>query len=105
MAKRKSRATESGKCLTERECLPLIATLPESILSPDYSPTQIQIMADSRVNIKTGTLAYNSKDVQALLEEVEHRSFLRDMTEDEYENLSAAERQNGDLYLLHETDE
>ena len=62
-------------------------------------------MADSKVNITTGTLAYNSKEVQALLEEVQHRSFLRDMTEDEYENLSAAEQQNGDLYLLHETDE
>lgn len=62
-------------------------------------------MADSRVNITTGTLAYNSKEMQALLKEVEHRSFLRDMTEDEYENLSAAEQQNGDLYLLHETDE
>ena len=62
-------------------------------------------MADSKVNITTGTLAYNSKEVQALLEEVEHRSFLRDMTEDEYENLSAAEQQNGDLYLLHEADE
>jgi len=62
-------------------------------------------MADSKVNITTGTLAYNSKEVQALLEEVQHRSFLRDMTEDEYENLSAAEQQNGDLYLLHEADE
>ena len=62
-------------------------------------------MADSRVNIRTGNLAYNSKEIQVLLEEVEHRSFLRDMTEDEYENLSAAEQQNGDLYLLHETDE
>lgn len=62
-------------------------------------------MADSRVNITTRTLAYNSKEMQALLKEVEHRSFLRDMTEDEYENLSAAEQQNGDLYLLHEADE
>lgn len=62
-------------------------------------------MADSRVNITTRTLTYNSKEMQALLEEVEHRSFLRDMTEDEYENLSAAEQQNGDLYLLHEADE
>ena len=62
-------------------------------------------MADSRVTFKTGTLAYNSKEMQALLEEVEHRSFLRDMTEGEYENLSAAEQQNGDLYLLHEADE
>jgi len=43
--------------------------------------------------------------MQALLEEVEHRSFLRDMTEEEYEALPKEEQQNGDLYLLHEADE
>ncbi len=40
-----------------------------------------------------------------LLDEVKERSFLRDMTEDEYEALAKAEKENGDLYLLHEQEE
>lgn len=62
-------------------------------------------MADKNVNIQQRFLSYNSKEIQALLEEVEHRSFLRDMTEEEYETLPKEEQQNGDLYLLHEADE
>ena len=62
-------------------------------------------MADNRVDVKPYYLAYNSKEAQALLEEVENRSFLRDMTEEEYEALSTEEQNNGDLYLLHEPDE
>lgn len=62
-------------------------------------------MADKNVNIQQCFLSYNSKEIQTLLEEVEHRSFLRDMTEEEYETLPKEEQQNGDLYLLHEADE
>lgn len=63
-------------------------------------------MADNQTTVNPRYLKYNSKDeVQHLLEEVEKRSFFRDMTEDEYENLSKAEQENGDLYLLHESDE
>ena len=58
------------------------------------------------VTINPRYLKYQNKDeVQHLLEEVENRSFFRDVTEEEYETLSAAEQQNGDLYLLHEPED
>lgn len=63
-------------------------------------------MADNnKVNINPRYLTYNKDEVQALLDEVHGRSFLRDMTEDEYEALSKAEQENGDLYLLHDPED
>lgn len=59
-------------------------------------------MANDKVNIDPRYISYNKDEVQHLLDEVKDRSFLRDMTEDEYEQLSKAEQENGDLYLLHE---
>ena len=72
-----------------------------------YTQTKhiITIMADN-VTVTNRYLKYTNKDeVQHLLEEVENRSFFRDMTEEEYETLSKAEQENGDLYLLHESEE
>lgn len=60
-------------------------------------------MADVIINPQY--LSYNKEEVQHLLEEVQNRSFLRDMTEDEYDALPKGEKENGDLYLLHEPDE
>lgn len=62
-------------------------------------------MADDKVNVDPRFMTYNKDDVQHLLDEVKNRSFLRDMTEDEYEALSKTEQENGDLYLLHEPEE
>ena len=63
-------------------------------------------MADkNKVTINPRFMHYNSKEADALLSEVENRSFLRDVTEDEYEALTKQEKENGDLYLLHEADE
>lgn len=62
-------------------------------------------MADNKVTINPRFMHYNSKEAQALLDEVRDRSFLRDLTEDEYEALTQEEKENGDLYLLHETDD
>ena len=62
-------------------------------------------MADNKVTVNPRFLHYNSKEAQALLDEVRDRSFLRDVTEDEYESLTKAEKENGDLYLLHDADE
>lgn len=59
----------------------------------------------NQVTINPRYLTYNKAEVQALLDEVKERSFLRDMTEDEYEALAKAEKENGDLYLLHEQEE
>lgn len=66
---------------------------------------QIIIMADNKVTINPRFMHYNSKEADALLSEVENRSFLRDVTEDEYEALSQEEKENGDLYLLREPDD
>lgn len=62
-------------------------------------------MADNKVYIDPRYLSYDKDDVQQLLDEVKNRSFLRDMTEDEYEALPTEEKENGDLYLLHEPEE
>lgn len=62
-------------------------------------------MADNKVTINPRFLHYNKNEVQTLLDEVRDRSFLRDVTEDEYESLTKAEQENGDLYLLYEADE
>ena len=62
-------------------------------------------MADNKVTVNPRYMRYNSKEADVLLAEVENRSFLRDVTEDEYESLTKAEKENGDLYLLHEDDE
>lgn len=62
-------------------------------------------MATNSVTINQRALSYNKDEVQALLDTVRDRSFFRDMTEEEYETLSKAEKENGDLYLLHEADE
>jgi len=62
-------------------------------------------MADNKVTINPRFIHYNSKEAQALLDEVRDRSFLRDVTEDEYEALTKEEKENGDLYLLHEPDD
>jgi len=59
----------------------------------------------NQVTINPRYLTYNKDEVQNLLNEVRDRSFLRDMTEDEYDNLSQAEKENGDLYLLYEPEE
>ena len=61
-------------------------------------------MADS-VTINPQYLGYDKDEVQHLLDEVKNRSFLRDMTEDEYEALTKQEQENGDLYLLYEPEE
>ncbi len=62
-------------------------------------------MADNKVYIDPRYLSYDKDDVQQLLDEVKNRSFLRDMTEDEYEALPTEEKENCDLYLLHEPEE
>jgi hypothetical protein len=62
-------------------------------------------MADNKVVIDPRYLTYNKEEVEGLLDEVKNRSFLRDMTEEEYEALTNEEKNNGDLYLLHEQEE
>lgn len=61
-------------------------------------------MANS-VTINPQYLAYDKEEVEQLLEEVQNRSFFRDVTEDEYDALPKAEKENGDLYLLYEPEE
>ena len=63
-------------------------------------------MADKNVTVNNRYLKYKKKDeVQHLLEEVENRSFFRDVTEEGYESLTQQEQLNGDLYLLHEPED
>lgn len=62
-------------------------------------------MADKKVIINPSYLEYDTPEVQRLLNEVRDRSFFRDMTEDEYNALTIAEQDNGDLYLLHEEED
>lgn len=59
----------------------------------------------NEVTVDPRFLTYNKDEVQGLLDEVKNRSFLRDMTEDEYDALSEEEQENGDLYLLHDPEE
>lgn len=59
----------------------------------------------NKTTINPRYLSYDKAEVQHLLDEVHDRSFLRDMTEDEYDNLSKEDKENGDLYLLHEPEE
>jgi hypothetical protein len=59
----------------------------------------------NEVTVDPRYLTYNKDEVQGLLDEVKNRSFLRDMTEDEYDALSEEEQENGDLYLLHDPEE
>ena len=59
----------------------------------------------NEVTVDPRYLTYNKDEVQGLLDEVKNRSFLRDMTEDEYDALSKEEQENGDLYLLHDPEE
>lgn len=61
-------------------------------------------MAD-KVKVNPRYLDKSKNEVQKLLDDVEGRSFLRDMTEDEYDALSKEEQENGDLYLLHDPEE
>lgn len=58
-------------------------------------------MADN-VKVNSRYLDMNKNEVQKLLDEVKSRSFLRDMTEEEYDALSKEEQENGDLYLIHD---
>ena len=62
-------------------------------------------MTNDKVTVNPRFMHYNSKEADALLSEVENRSFLRDMTEEQYDALSQEEKENGDLYLLHEPEE
>ena len=62
-------------------------------------------MAEKKVTVDPRYLGYDKDEVQALLDQVRDRSFLRDVTEDEYEALAKAEQENGDLYLLYEPEE
>jgi uncharacterized protein YlbG (UPF0298 family) len=62
-------------------------------------------MGNKKATTDPRFLHYDTKDVEHLLDEVRDRSFLRDITEDEYEQLSKEEKENGDLYLLHENDD
>lgn len=62
-------------------------------------------MAANKVNINPRYLTYKTDEIQALLDEVQNRSFFRDMTEEEYEALTAEEKANGDLYLLYEEED
>lgn len=62
-------------------------------------------MAENNRTVKKKFLTQPDKDaVQKLLDDVENRSFFRDVTEEEYEALSKAEKENGDLYLIIEED-
>lgn len=61
-------------------------------------------MGDS-VKVNSRYMSYNKDDVQNLLDEVKNRSFLRDMTEEQYEALSKEEKENGDLYLIYDPEE
>lgn len=49
-------------------------------------------------------LSYTKDEVQKLLDDVNNRSFLVDLTEDEYEALPETEKKNGNLYLIKEDD-
>jgi len=62
-------------------------------------------MADKNVTVNPRYLPYSKDEVQHLLEEVENRSFFRDVTEGGYESLTQQEQLNGDLYLLHEPED
>lgn len=46
----------------------------------------------------------NKAAVQRLLDDVENRSFFVDVTEEEYEALTEADKKNGNLYLIKEED-
>jgi hypothetical protein len=62
-------------------------------------------MAENNRTVKKKYLTQPNKDaVQKLLDDVENRSFFRDVTEEEYEALSKSEKENGDLYLIIEED-
>jgi hypothetical protein len=62
-------------------------------------------MGNKKATTDPRFLRYDTDDVEHLLDEVRDRSFLHDITEDEYEQLSKEEKENGDLYLLHENDD
>jgi hypothetical protein len=47
-------------------------------------------------------LTYSKAQTQKLLDDVNGRSFLVDITEDEYDALTEAEKKNGNLYLIRE---
>lgn len=59
----------------------------------------------NKVKVDPRYLGYDTSEVESLLDETKNRSFLVDITEDEYETLPKAEKENGNLYLLHEADE
>lgn len=60
-------------------------------------------MAENNRTVKKKFLTQPNKDaVQKLLDDVENRSFFRDVTEEEYEALPKSEKENGDLYLIIE---
>lgn len=62
-------------------------------------------MAENNRTVKKKYLTQPNKDaVQKILDDVENRSFFRDVTEEEYEALSKSEKENGDLYLIIEED-
>lgn len=62
-------------------------------------------MAEQKLTVDPRFMTYDKHEVQALLDEVRERSFLRDVTEEEYETLTKAEKENGDLYLLYEPED
>ena len=57
------------------------------------------------VTVESRYMSYNKDDVQHLLDEVKNRSFFRDMTEEQYEALPKAQKENGDLYLIYDPEE
>ena len=56
----------------------------------------------SNVYVDPRYLTYNKEEVQRLLDDVNNRAFFVDVTEDEYEALTAEQKNNGDLYLIRE---
>ena len=62
-------------------------------------------MAANNRTVNKKFLTQPDKDaVQVLLDDVEQRRFFVDITEDDYDALSDAEKENGDLYLIIEED-
>ena len=49
-------------------------------------------------------LTYSKAQTQKLLDDMENRSFFVDVTEEEYEALTEADKKNGNLYLIKEED-
>jgi len=62
-----------------------------------------KVMAENNRKVNKKFLTQPDKDsVQVLLDDVEQRRFFVDITEDEYDALTEAEKKNGNLYLIKE---